>query len=207
MEGVKHPTFKINPRFRLTTKHLSVQWFKVDNYTLHCEASIAMPGRRVFSTKSGIQLLSQFHEGHLDLIYCDETDFESSKVQKWLRELLRDTILQVARTVLPERVKYWEQKTGLHGNGVTVKRLRSNIMGQCSFRNHISLQPFLVIFRQDWMDGVILHEMAHYKHKHHRKPFWDFLSTLVGEDSKKMEAKNDISLSPYYEYYLYLTKN
>lgn len=79
-----------------------------------------------------------------------------------------------------------------------------------TFHNHITLQPFLVIFRQEWMDGVILHEMAHYKHKHHRKSFWNFLSTLLGKDSEienvNENVKNDIALSPYYEYYLYLTK-
>lgn len=49
--------------------------------------------------------------------------------------------------------------------------------------------------------------MAHYKYKHHRKSFWTFLSTLIGEDSKMVKAKDDIAMSPYYNYYLYLTKN
>ena len=70
-----------------------------------------------------------------------------------------------------------------------------------------TLQPFLVIFKEEWMDGVILHEIAHYKYKHHRKSFWDFLSKLIGEDSKIANVKHDIALSPYYGYYIYLTKN
>lgn len=96
---------------------------------------------------------------------------------------------------------------GIHGTGVTVKRLRKNVLGQCSYSNYITLQPFLVIFKQEWTDGVILHEMAHYKYKHHRKSFWDFLSTLIGKDSRLAKVKDDIALSPYYNYYLYLTKN
>ena len=207
MGGVRDPTFKINPRFRLTTKHLSVVWHCVDKLTLECEAAMNVPDRFVCHDKNGVGLLVQYHEGLLDMIYHDATDFETKKIQKWLRELMHDTILRIGKEVLPARVKYWENMKGLYGTGVTVKRLRKNILGQCSFSNHISLQPFLVIFKQEWADGVILHEMAHYKYKHHRKSFWDFLSTLIGEDSKLAKVKDDIAMSPYYNYYLYLTKN
>ena len=207
MGGVKDPTFKINPRFRLTTKHLSVIWHCADKLTLECEAAINIPDRFVYQDKNSVELLVQYHEGLLDMIYHDATDFDTKKIQKWLWELMRDTILRVAKEVLPARVKYWENMKGLHGTGVTVKRLRKNVLGYCTFNNHIALQPFLVIFKSEWTDGVILHEMAHYKYKHHRKSFRDFLSTLIGEDSRLAKVKDDIAMSPYYNYYLYLTKN
>lgn len=203
---MKELTFKINPRFRLTTKHLSVVWHCVDRFTLECEAAIIMPDRFVYQDKTGTELMAQYYNGVLDMIYHGATGFEASKIQKWLRELMRDIILRIAKVVLPARVKYWENLKGLHGTGVTIKRLRKNVLGYCTFNNHIALQPFLVIFKQEWMDGVILHEMAHYKYKHHRKSFWDFLSTLIGEDSKMAKVKDDIAMSPYYNYYLYLTK-
>lgn len=204
---MKEPTFKINPRFRLTTKYLSVVWHRIDKITVECEAAMKISDRFVFQDKGCVDLLAQYHDGVLDMIYHDATDFETKKIQKWLRELMRDTILRVAKVILPARVKYWENMKGLHGTGVTVKRLRKNVLGQCSYSNHITLQPFLVIFKQDWADGVILHEMAHYKYKHHRKSFWNFLSTLIGKNSELTKAKDDIAMSPYYNYYLYLTKN
>lgn len=207
MANIKQPTFKINPKFRLTTKHLTVVWHLVDAETLKCESSISVPDRYVYSVKGDVAILVQYHDGILDMIYHHKTNFEDRKIQKWLREIMRDTILKIAKVILPERVKYWENLKGLHGTGVSVKRLRKSILGQCSFHNHITLQSFLVIFKQEWMDGVILHEMAHYKYKHHRKSYWDFLSTLIGKDSKLAKVKDDINMSPYYEYYLYLTKN
>lgn len=204
---MKEPTFKINPRFRLTTKYLSVVWHRIDKITVECEAAMKISDRFVFQDKGCVDLLAQYHDGVLDMIYHDATDFETKKIQKWLRELMRDTILRVAKVILPARVKYWENMKGLHGTGVTVKRLRKNVLGQCSYSNHITLQPFLVIFKQDWADGVILHEMAHYRYKHHRKSFWNYLSTLIGDDSRMAKVKDDIAMSPYYNYYLYLTKN
>lgn len=206
MDGVKEPSYKINPNLRLTTRYLSVAWHCVDLLTLECESRIPMEGRQVYQSKMRVELLVQIHDGTVDIVYSGHTDFETKAIQKWLRVLLRDTILSVAQSVLPARVRYWEERLNLHGSGVTVKRLNKNILGQCSFTNHITLQPFLVIFKQEWMDGVILHEIAHYRHKHHRKAFWDYLSTLLGKDSHEADAKNDIALSPYYHYYLFLTK-
>ena len=58
MGGVKDPTFKINPRFRLTTKHLSVIWHCVDKLTLECEAAMNVPDRFVCHDKNGVELLA-----------------------------------------------------------------------------------------------------------------------------------------------------
>lgn len=207
MEGMTTPRFKINPNFRLTSRYLSVAWHLVDPVTIRCEAAIAMPGRNVYTVRGNAEILAQHHDGMIDLIYHTATDFNNARAQTWLRRLMRDIIRQTAERVLPERVRYWERLKGIHGTGVTVRRLRKNILGCCTAGNHIYLQPFLVIFRQEWMDGVILHEMAHYRHKHHRKAFWDYLSTLLGHDSRLAKVKNDIALSPYYAYYLYLTQN
>lgn len=108
MGGIKEPIFKINPRFRLTTKHLSVVWHCVDKFTLECEAALTIPDRFVYQDNNTVELLVQYHDGILDMIYHDSTDFETRKIQKWLRELMRDTILRIAKVVLPARVKYWE---------------------------------------------------------------------------------------------------
>ena len=79
MGGIKEPTFKINPRFRLTTKHLSVVWHCVDKLTLECEAALKIPDRFVYQYKNTVELLVQYHDGILDMIYHDSTDFETRK--------------------------------------------------------------------------------------------------------------------------------
>lgn len=79
-------------------------------------------------------------------------------------------------------------------------------MGQCTFDNIIELPPMLLIFKTEWLDGVILHEMAHFTHKHHRKSFWNKLTELLGQGSNLAKVKDDIALAPYYAYYQYLMK-
>jgi predicted metal-dependent hydrolase len=59
---------------------------------------------------------------------------------------------------------------------------------------------------QALIDSVIFHEMAHYKHKHHRKSFWNFLSQLLGEDSRTQKEAMDIVLSKYWLQIKFLMK-
>ena len=74
----------------------------VDKLTIECESTLPMPDRFVFHVNGSAELLALYHDGILDMIYHDATNFESRKIQKWLRELLRDTILRIAicRSVL-----------------------------------------------------------------------------------------------------------
>ena len=82
----------------------------------------------------------------------------------------------------------------------------AGVAGTIFFQNQIQMQPYLILFKQEWLDAVILHEMVHYKYKHHRKSFWNLLSTLLGEESKLQKVKQDIAMSPFFEFVWFLTK-
>lgn len=128
------------------------------------------------------------------------------RLQKWLRETIRDHIVLRAKDVLPKRLQELESLHGLHSNGVSVKKLRKGILGQCTHSNYIYLSPIIAIFPNRLMDVVILHEMAHMKHHHHRKSFWDYLSVLIGEDAKRQNEIQDIAVSKYWDFYVFLMR-
>lgn len=201
-----NPEFLINPSFRLSSRYLSVRWHTVPADILEAEGAFELPGRHILCVDGKVEVIVQHSVDTLDAIYSPDSDFSSPDLQEKLRKVFKLIITTRANEILPARVRYWENLTGLHGNGVKVIRMRKNILGCCTSTNEIHLPPYLVIFKEEWMDGVILHEMAHYRFKHHRKPFWDFLSQLIGADSRKAKVKDDIALSPYYEYYCYLTR-
>ena len=142
----------------------------------------------------------------LDIVYADNTNFKNLRLQKWLRETIRDEVTARAKIVLPNRLNELERKHNLFGNRVFVKKLRGNTMGCCSVYNDITLMPGLLIMPQPLIDSVILHEMAHYKHKHHKKSFWNFLSQLLGEDAETQKGAMDIVLSKYWLQIKFLMK-
>lgn len=202
--------YQINPNFRLNTPHLGLRWRLLSRQEIEAQAANEQSGARIFKFRKRMQIIVIHKGSHtntlIDILYHPDTDFDARGIQKWLREIFRDTIHELANRVLPERVKHWETATDMHGNGVKVERLKRNILACCSQSNVISLQPFLVLFKQEWTDEIILHEIAHYRFKNHRKEFWKFLSTLLGHDARKAKTRKDIEMSPYYEYCLYLTK-
>ena len=48
--------------------------------------------------------------------------------------------------------------------------------------------------------------MAHLKFPHHRKAFWNFLTILLGEDSKLQNDRMDAMMSTFYNYSEFLLK-
>ena len=203
----REPQFWINPNFRLNSPHFRFAWFKADMTVLRQEAMIMSVERKVYqtSTQCVVCMINPDHSS-LDIVYADNTKFDNLRLQKWLREIIRDEIILRAKIVLPPRLRELEQKQNLHGNRVFIKKLRGNIMGCCSVYNDISLIPGLIIMPQALIDSVILHEMAHYKHKHHRKSFWNFLSQLLGEDARTQKEAMDIVLSKYWLQIKFLMK-
>ena len=198
--------FRINPEFRLSTPYISLKWHLVDLFAVQCRAATPAELRYTFFYKKVVQVAISYNGDTIDAYYHAATNFDVRGFQKWLRERFRDIIFHVADSVLPERVRYWENLYDMHGSGVEVKRLRNRVLGCCSVDNFISLQPFLILMKAEWVDEVILHEIAHYVHKNHRKPFWDLLTKLLGHDARRARRARNEGITPFYPYYLFLTR-
>ena len=198
--------FRINQNFRLTSDFLKVEWHPVDEAEIRREAAIDREGRSVFRYRGVPQVVVQNSSGLMDFYYHSGTDFDVRGIQKWLRETIRERIMELACDMLPRRVKYWEDATGLHGTGVTVKHMRRNVYACCSSERHITIQPFLVLFGREWTDETILHEIAHYKYMNHGKEFWAFLSGLLGRNARQSKKKRDKEVGPLLPYCHFLTK-
>ncbi|MFT6331720.1 MAG: putative metal-dependent hydrolase [Lentimonas sp.] len=65
--------------------------------------------------------------------------------------------------------------------GKVAIRQQKSIWGSCSTKNNISLNLSLVFLRDELIDYVILHELAHTKVKNHSPSFWKEVARLMPE--------------------------
>ena len=87
---------------------------------------------------------------------------------------------QAAIETLPFWVERWASTMEVSYNKLNFRKTKRQ-WGSCSVKNNISLNTMLMKLPQKLIDYVIVHELAHIRHKHHQKPFWDTVATYLPE--------------------------
>mgnify|MGYP000272654426 CR=1 FL=1 len=73
--------------------------------------------------------------------------------------------------IVPNRLDYWSQKTGLKYNELKFRKMKRQ-WGNCSFKNVITINAKASILNPDQLDYLLVHELCHTKVKNHSKQFW-----------------------------------
>lgn len=79
--------------------------------------------------------------------------------------------IRMAREVLPGKVQYYSRIMGLLPTGVTITGARKRF-GSCSGENRICFSWRLMMYPEEAIDYVVVHELAHIRHKNHSKAFY-----------------------------------
>jgi len=58
-------------------------------------------------------------------------------------------------------------------------RFNKTRWGSCSYKNSIVFNYYLAKLPIELIEYVVIHELAHIKHKHHQKPFWDEVTKVL----------------------------
>ena len=118
-------------------------------------------------------------------IYCPEgTEAASSEFQEKIRHLITGIFRAQAVATLPGRLASLSEQHHLPFREVSVKKMSSR-WGSCSSHNDIHLNLHLVRLPQTLSDYVMLHELAHIRHKNHGPAFHDYLNKLTQGQSKE----------------------
>jgi hypothetical protein len=105
-----------------------------------------------------------------------------------VEEALWRMLHREAAAILPGRVQELAREHGLSYSGVKVRRMKSR-WGSCNAKNGINLNTWLVMLPTHLCDYVILHELAHTRHRDHSSRFWDYLDGLTGGMSKQLRKE------------------
>lgn len=86
-----------------------------------------------------------------------------------------EALKEQARAVLPEKVAYWSERTGLTPTGVKITSAQKRY-GSCSAKNSLCFSCFLMRCPEEAIDLVVVHELCHIQEKNHGPKFYALLA-------------------------------
>lgn len=83
-----------------------------------------------------------------------------------------------AKQFVPLLVEKWSGQMALVPTNIRFRKTKRQ-WGSCSGKNILSFNTMMMKLPQDVIQYIIVHELAHIKHKHHQKSFWKLVETYI----------------------------
>jgi predicted metal-dependent hydrolase len=87
---------------------------------------------------------------------------------------------------LPAIVEQWSALMGLEFTDIKYRKTKRQ-WGSCSAKNILSFNTMIMKLPKDVIDYIVVHELAHIKHKHHQKAFWAYIENYLPAYRKYVE--------------------
>jgi len=89
-----------------------------------------------------------------------------------------ETLKQKARDYLPGRVAYYSKLMGLEPAGIKITSAKTRY-GSCSGKNSLCFSCRLMLRPIPAVDLVVVHELAHIRHKNHGRNFYACIAAVL----------------------------
>lgn len=76
-----------------------------------------------------------------------------------------------AVAVIPQKVKYYAAVIGVDYGRITIRNQKTR-WGSCSSKGNLNFNCLLMLFPDDVIDSVVVHELCHRKHMNHSAAFY-----------------------------------
>lgn len=93
----------------------------------------------------------------------------------------------LAKAVLPGKVAHWAAVMGVQPTGVKITAACTRF-GSCSAKNSLCFSLRLMHYPDECVDYVVVHELAHIRHKNHSRAFYQEVARYL-PDYAAREAK------------------
>lgn len=128
----------------------------------------ALGGQPITSRVTATEVVVRLQHGET----IDDPQVQERARKAGLRALKRE-----AERLLPPRLQALAEKHGKTYAGVTIKQLKRR-WGSCDSHRAITLNLFLMELPWDYVDYVLLHELAHTEQMSHGPAFWHTLTAM-----------------------------
>lgn len=88
----------------------------------------------------------------------------------YTKDEIRD-LAEKALVIIPKKVKYYAPLVGVDYGRITIRNQRTR-WGSCSSKGNLNFNCLLMLFPDDVIDSVVVHELCHRKHMDHSAKFY-----------------------------------
>lgn len=100
----------------------------------------------------------------------------------------------LAKQVIPPKVEYYAKIIGVKPERVSINRAKTRF-GSCSAKNTLNFSCFLMLYGEEEIDYVVVHELCHIIEKNHSARFYALVQSVL-PDYKQRERKLKGKTSP-----------
>ena len=133
-------------------------------------------------------MIEDFVDRHRDWVetHLAKARERASRLPPEPTEEEKQELIRRAKELLPERVAHYSAVMGLTPTGITVTGAQKRF-GSCSGKNRLCFSWRLMRYPQEAIDYVVVHELAHIRHKNHGSAFYALIASVL-PDYKEREA-------------------
>ena len=91
-----------------------------------------------------------------------------------------------AEVIIPDRVTYFAEQMELWPTVVKITRTQSKF-GSCNKDDKLSFSCRLMLYPPEAVDYVVVHELAHIRHKNHGAGFWTLVETYLPDYRQRIK--------------------
>ncbi len=102
----------------------------------------------------------------------------------------REALVRLAMERLPGRVAHFAAIMGLYPAGITITGARTRF-GSCSGKNRICFSWRLMQYPEEAVDYVVVHELAHIRHKNHSPAFYACVEQVLPDWRERRQMLKD----------------
>ncbi len=84
----------------------------------------------------------------------------------------------LAKEILPVKTAYYAEKMGLKYGRITITSAKTRF-GSCSSKGNISFSHRLMLYPEEAIDYVVVHELAHLVEMNHSKRFYSVVESVL----------------------------
>ena len=116
------------------------------------------------------------------LAKMEERQEALEKVEPFIMNEIHE-LADKALIVIPERVKKYAQIVGVDYGRITIRNQRSR-WGSCSSKGNLNFNCLLMLFSDEVIDYVVVHELCHRKYMNHSAAFYAEVEQVLPEYRK-----------------------